>query len=101
MEYPKEIQKMIAEEAKRKAVFRKKLLKALLFFVAGIACTLASGLLSSVKSLALLARILEGGMYIFPIIAVCTFAGALHDPLTPEEAKELAEKEKIEKGSGE
>ena len=32
------------------------------------------------------------------IVGVCTFAKSLHDPLTPKEAQELAEKDKIEKG---
>ena len=35
---------------------------------------------------------------IMVIVGVCTFAKSLHDPLTPKEAQELAEKDKIEKG---
>lgn len=39
------------------------------------------------------------GIYSFGTIAgVCSFAKALHDPLTENEAKELAEKDAIEKG---
>ena len=35
---------------------------------------------------------------IMVIVGVCVFAKSLHDPLTPKEAQELAEKDKIEKG---
>ena len=36
--------------------------------------------------------------WIMVIVGVCTFAKSLPDPLTPKEAQELSEKDKIEKG---
>lgn len=35
---------------------------------------------------------------ILVIVGVCSFASAMHDPLTPNEAAELVQKDAIEKG---
>ena len=46
-------------------------------------------------------QLVEGLLMVFgglgSIVSVCLFAKPLHDPLTPNERKELEEKEKYEK----
>ena len=89
------------EELKRKKKWNKKMTKSAVIMLTALSSLIIGGF---VPSFGLGAALTAGiqhvlkGVHLFGTIAgVCTFAGALHDPLTPEEAKELADRETIDK----
>lgn len=94
------------EQLKRKKKFNKKLAVSAVLFLISLACYLTvnsiPSFLTDAGFLSLpaeeLSIIINGIGGLSGISAAMTFAKSLHDPLTEEEAKELAEKDAIEKG---
>lgn len=82
-------------------MMKQKLCKAAVLFFGGVFCwLLLPGILTVMLKLTvpefLLSSMQLSGI-LMEVVGVFAFAGALHDPLTPAEAKELAEREHIEK----
>ncbi len=80
---------------------RKNVISGLCFFTGYFYCLIDSILFSSYKNsdsaIATLIIVLELVSVVLMIVGVCKFARALHDPLTPNEERELAARETIEK----
>ena len=93
------------EQLKRKRKFNKKMIKSATLFLLGSATLLSLGFVpallanygvtQSVIDSVYNYMIIGGGLS--NIIGVCSFAKALHQPLTKNEAQELAERDAIEK----
>lgn len=101
--YPDITNKRHLELLTRKYIMRQKMTQAGLFFFGGVLLTLVLSQISSTLEnsspvLDLLASVLTLAGLVLPIIGVCKFAKALHDPLTPNESSELEVYDLIEKG---
>ena len=87
----------------QKAIFKRKLLLALAFYLSSLLAHVGISnldiLIADVtsKTYTTVEALLEIWYFLGAFIAAMIFAKTLHDPLTPEEARELAEKDKIEK----
>lgn len=88
------------EKLARKYLMRKKLLKSAGLFLGGNLLVILIDIFCYNGPIGknLITSLLGLIGCIMVIVGVCTFAKSLHDPLTPKEAQELAEKDKIEKG---
>lgn len=87
----------------RKYIMRQKMSQSILFFFGGVFLTIVMSQLSSTPDNSMpitdwFASLLILVGLTFSIIGVCKFAKALHDPLTPNESKELEAYDLIEKG---
>lgn len=84
-------------------IMRQKKIESGLFVLGGFVLTLIASyiapLLENISSyIDLLVSLLHLGGPVLVIVGACKFAKAMHDPLTPNEAKELAAYDSIEKG---
>lgn len=93
----------IIEKLVQKAIFKRKLLLALAIYLSSLLALvgiynldifIADVTSKTYENVEALLQIWYG---LGALIAVMVLAKTLHDPLTPEEARELAEKDKIEK----
>lgn len=82
----------------RDYLMRQAKLKAALVFLAGIASIFIGAALTGHPLLKLFGGLLALAGLVLLIVGVCKFVKALHDPLTPNEAKELAAYDAAEKG---
>lgn len=94
------------EQMKRKKILNKKMAIASVIYLVAIASTFALKYIPPVllnagvpnMSVETVSTILKGIGGFGSIWGVCAFAKSLHDPLTEKEARELEEKDAIEKG---
>ena len=84
-------------------IMRQKKIESGLFVLGGFVLTLIASytapLLENISSyIDLLVSLLQLGGPVLVIVGACKFAKAMHDPLTPNEARELAVYDSVEKG---
>lgn len=94
--HPDETNPQIIEELVRKRLMRGKMKRAGLYVGSGFAILAICSLIKESESLLYNLFVLSGAVLV--IIGVCSFAKAMHDPLTPSESEELARRDAIEKG---
>ena len=92
--HPDIIDEVVQEYMIRRIIFWKHNLTCLALFVLGSAGTFLAGKKMGENSFFSILGLVS---LVLTIVAVITFAKGLHDPLTPNEAKELIEKEQKEK----
>ena len=90
----------IQELTARRYIMRRKIIKSATMFVVGLVLIIIADIyydkFGGWKDVTIAITAMIGGYSI--IFGVCSFAAAMHDPLTPQEAAELEEKDRIEKG---
>lgn len=94
--HPDETNPQIIEELVRKRLMRGKMKRVGLYVGSGFAILTICSLIKESESLLYNLFVLCGAVLV--IIGVCSFARAMHDPLTPSESEELARRDAIEKG---